>query len=212
MRSNLTTDTCLYREQIKEKKMEYKFKVSDSELELLIKAIKVGAIYSNDRFEKAKYRYLLGEFEDMLNGKPQIEIHTFKKEDLLKPFNDIILAAVEETFGEKELYEIDLDVFERFIIKRAMIKYCNAFEKKHKNENLAFETLPPFQLLKQINISTREERDMLNTKYHFVMTYDQASILFQALGKLRMNELTRYQITPAQLLELKTRIYNLVNN
>lgn len=44
----------------------YKFNVGKSELELLIKALKIGAIYSSDRFEKAKYRYLLGEFESML--------------------------------------------------------------------------------------------------------------------------------------------------
>ena len=81
---------------------EYKFNVGKSELELLIKALKIGAIYSSDRFEKAKYRYLLGEFEDILNGKPQIKHLEIKAEDWLKPINDINIVAVEETVEKKK--------------------------------------------------------------------------------------------------------------
>lgn len=81
---------------------EYKFNVEKSELELLIKALKIGAIYSSDRFEKAKYRYLLGEFEDVLNEKPQIKHLEIKPEDWLKPLSDINVVAIEETIEKKK--------------------------------------------------------------------------------------------------------------
>ena len=163
--------------------MNYKFEFTREEYILIANAVMSYCLKIRDLDEANCARALIKKLSsyDDTNAKPRIK----QCEDANK---NVKFVAVDETV--ENLYEIELNVYERMICVGAINKRCKSSKRKNKNKDEDFlHSLPEFTLQKKLDISNKNYRDILGSIYKIEMTKEETKVLYGAIGSLRTNDL-----------------------
>ena len=163
--------------------------------------------------EKEDLKALLDKISSAYNNEKEDEKPTIKHYDILKPYVDIHknvkFVAVDEVV--ENLYEIELNVYERMICSAAINKRCKSSKRKNKNKDEDFlHSLPEFTLQKKLDISNKNYRDILGSIYKIEMTKEETKVLYGAIGNLRANDL--HSIDPAATYGKAIKLMNRIKD
>ena len=172
--------------------MNYKFEFTRDEYLLLGGAILVAYCNTGNISEKEDLKALLDKISSAYNNEKEDEKPRIKQYDILKPYEDanknVKFVAVDEAI--ENLYEIELNVYERMTCSGAINKRCKSSKRKNKNKDEDFlHSLPEFTLQKKLDISNKNYRDILGSIYKIEMTKEETKVLYGAIGNLRTNDL-----------------------
>lgn len=202
--------------------MNYKFEFKEEEMDLVMEALMLYILRVDEERKdtlKALFKRMMNKLIDERKKEVEDEKPTIKQYDILKPYDDINksikFVAVEEAV--ENLYEIELNVYERLICTTAMNKSCDLSKAKNKDKNESFiYSLPEFTLRKKFVISNREYRDMVSSIYKIKMTKDEIRALSRAIFKLKVVDIvkTGYSIPPETKQNIQKKIKEMweINN
>lgn len=174
--------------------MKINIEISEYELLLLTEAVMFEYLFDRDRSKKDSLLTLSKKLASYYpideTKKPTIK----QFESPLKPYDDIRKSIKFVAFEEavENLYEIELNVYERLICTTAMNKSCDLSKTKNKDKDEKFVySLPEFTLWKKFVISNRKYRDMVSSIYKIKMTKDEIRALSHAIFKLKVVDIVK---------------------